>query len=306
MLLRIALMSLLLQPVLSLALDTSAGVMRVTYLQSYFGDSYSEDLLRLALDKTVTEYGPYSLVITPMMSMSRQDERFESDSYENAVRSMTLRVPNHLKKIIKPVLFPTRLGLMGYRVCVFSKDLADRVQNIRSLKEFSDFQHVQGWSWPDTDVFRHNKVKVFTVGMSEMDFRRSIINMYKMVNEKKADAFCRAAHEIRQEKEYQKGLTNLSIDKTFAIFYSFPSFFYLNRTNTVLHERIYKGLLQAYHDGSFHALWEEEFGKDAKAVLKGRRLLWLSSPWDDEAKTDFKSYYYLPEGAVFLEKPPSE
>jgi hypothetical protein len=143
---------------------------------------------------------------------------------------------------------------------------------------------VHGIAWADTEILRHNGLRVREVENHD--------SMFLMIVAGRADFFCRGANEILGEKYQFSELTNLVTDDSFMLVYPQPKFLYLNSKNEVAKERIERGLRLAYADGSLQKVWLKQYGASVNSVKLGdRQAIVLENPLvqglDIKIKTDF-------------------
>ncbi len=246
---------------------------------------YETELLRLALEKTREDFGPYRLQpgsavnLPRAISMARQQEvanLFFKTSYSTLLNREFAHPP-----------YPVDRGVMGYRICFVHSDKADRVSRATSLEELRQFTIGQGRGWLDVDILRHNG---FTVVEAD-----NYANLFPMLAAGRIDLFCRGMTEVEPEWQTNQHLQGLSLDNSFALYYPLPRFFWTHRDNRQALERITRGLERALADGSAHQLWEQYHGRYLDFVkLDKRRLYTLENPNLEGIDDDYAHYFYNP------------
>lgn len=233
-------------------------------------ETYPRALIRLALDKTVASHGPYTIQYSPRMNDQRARISAEQSLYPGF---LTVVVPSSdgSSGALVPVRFPLHLGMAGYRVCFVSPDAKAAVAKARTLDDLRRFTIGQGAGWMDVPILSANGFRVVEVTSYEA--------MFKMVSQNRFDLFCRSAVEVRQEAEAHRDLPGLALDKTFALVYDLPQFFYTHRSNRELADRVTKGLELAYADGSLLRLFRSLMSDSLRfAELPKRRVFRLNTP----------------------------
>lgn len=263
---------------LVLLLVESAGVSAefvVSHRSAYAdGDThhlYSTALLQLTLEKTRTEYGDFRLLPMPPRNYARSLKAVVDNAYPNLVveTSYEQELTHHAQ--LDFINFPVDLGILGYRVCFINPKLKASGVKIETLAQLQQYSFVHGVGWADTDIFRHNGLKVQEI--------ENYDGIFLMIIGGRVDFFCRGANEVLGEKEQFKHLSKLMIDDHFMLVYPLPRFFYFNKANQLAKERISLGLHRAYGDGSLQRLWQDHHRPSLDLVkLGGRKVIYLENP----------------------------
>ncbi len=232
---------------------------------------YSTALLRLALEKTRPEYGDYRLQPIPPRNYARSLKAVVDNTYPNLVIETSYeQVLTHHAQL-DYINFPVDLGVLGYRVCFINPKLKAAGVKIDTLAQLQQYSFVHGVGWADTEIFRHNGLKVQEI--------ENYDGIFLMVIGGRVDFFCRGANEILGEKEQFKHLSKLMIDDHFMLVYPLPRFFYFNKANQLAKERISLGLDKAYADGSLQQLWQIHHRPSLDSVnLGARKVIYLENP----------------------------
>lgn len=247
---------------------------------------YDTNLLRLALETTVESDGPYRLVSSPRMNYARAHSYLQSNKLANLILKLSYD-PFFAEKGFDFVNFPVDLGIVGYRICFAHPETVEQLLEVDSIEELRKFTHGQGAGWADVAVLRYNNFDVSVVPEYE--------SLFKMVAARRFDLFCRGANELHGELSMHQNIQNLSFDKSMIIFYPFPRFFYSNAANTKALDRIERGLLKSYKNGSMQKLWLEHYGHSIEFVgLDKRKIFTLKNPLIEGLKDDYKKYFYSP------------
>lgn len=246
-------------------------------------DTYPRAVIRLALDKTVASHGPYTIQFSARMNDQRARISAERAAYPGFLTIVVPSADGSSGDLI-PVRFPLFLGLGGYRVCFVSPQAKAAVAKVRTLDELRRFTIAQGAGWLDVPVLRANGFEVEEVTSYEA--------MFKMVAQSRFDLFCRSVLEVRREAESHTDLPDLVLDKTFALVYDLPQFFYTHRSNRDLADRVTQGLEMAYADGSLQALFRTHMSDSLRfADLPKRRVFRLNTPPPKGIDFDYRRYH---------------
>lgn len=203
--------------------------------------SYFVDLLALVLEASRDQYGDYQLTsVTAEMSQARTTLMLE----RNKVIDLTWRMSSkEIEQQLQAVYVPLLKGLMGHRIFIIRADEQSKFDENMSQKNLQKIVAGQGQHWPDTDILLANNFKV-TSGYDDY--------LMTMLTKKRFDYFPRALHEpwleIRDKPEF-------IIEKNLMLRYPAPMYFYVNKTNNRLHQRLTYGFDKIVNSGQFEALF---------------------------------------------------
>lgn len=244
---------------------------------------YETELLRLALEKTRGDFGPYQLQPGAAMNLPRAISMARQREVENLFFKTSYST--ELNRDFAHPPYPVDRGVMGYRICFVHSDRAEAVSRASSLEELRQFTIGQGRGWLDVDILRHNG---FTVVESD-----NYANLFPMLAAGRIDLFCRGMTEVEPEWRTHRHLQGLSLDQSFALYYPLPRFFWTHRDNRDALERITRGLERALADGSAEALWQRHHGRYLDFVQLGkRRLFTLENPSLEGIEDDYARHFH--------------
>jgi hypothetical protein len=244
---------------------------------------YPNAAVKLALDKTQTKYGNYTLKYTVQMNTQRLLAAARADILPNLLVQSVYDDAFFAKKGLAFIDIPFDLGITSYRICFINPAIQDELKKIKSIEDLKRFSIVQGMGWPDTRILRHNGFKVIE--------SNSYDGLFKMIPARRADLFCRGINELKNEYSDYKNLSGLSYDKSFALFYPLPRYFYLNENNHELKARIEEGIKIAYTDGSLKRLLFEYYADDIKfSTIPQRHIFELENPSLKGLDSKYKDY----------------
>jgi hypothetical protein len=143
-----------------------------------------------------------------------------------------------------PVRIPLFRGLLGYRVLLINKEDKEKFLQIKTPSELKKLSACQGTHWPDSDILEANGYLVTRV----VHFNA----MFKMLAKKRCDYFPRAIFEgYAEQKAVMQYLPSVTLIDELILHYNFPVYYFVEKNNTALAERLEKGLMTALADGSF-------------------------------------------------------
>lgn len=201
--------------------------------------SYFTGLLRLALDKTVEDYGPYTL--SPKDEPINQERSFMMVSQNKL--DVTWGMTSNMREIrTQPIRIPLMKGLLGYRMMLINRKRAVELSTLDSKEELSRYVMIQGNGWPDVAILRDNGFPVRT--------HTQYAGLFQMLSKDRVDLFPRSIAEVWLELE--RDITNdLMLKEDLVLQYISPIYFFVPLERVHLAERIETGLERAIADGSF-------------------------------------------------------
>jgi hypothetical protein len=169
-----------------------------------------------------------------------------------------------------PIRIPLDKGLLGWRMLLIRKGSSTEFARIEDLSDLERFSSGQGHDWPDTKILRHNGLHV--------EGSTHYPGLFLMLAHGRFDFFPRSVLEIWDEFESHKSL-NLEIEKTLVLQYPTAQYFFLNKNDKVLADKISRGLKIAIDDGSFEALFMKNYGDIIeRSNISNRTKLILKNP----------------------------
>lgn len=257
-----------LQP-LSVLAENKALVVRYNQFTLFANDSaqqYFSALLKLALDETVDDFGPYYL--SPVDINMVQQRTITMLQANKVIDVMWTVTSVEREQSMQAVYIPLLKGLMGNRIFLIRKNEQHRFETIKTLEDLFTLTAGQGDNWPDTQIIKRNNIPVQTA-KGEL--------LYNMLAKKRFDYFPRAVTEIQKEAfQYPEFI----IENNLMLNYLSPIYFFVNKQNPLLAKRIEVGLLRAINDGRFDKLFRTANNIDhlsAQLKLKQRRVFQLSN-----------------------------
>ena len=247
--------------------------------------SYEASALKLALDKTSEEYGPYELKTAPQINLNRVIQSIKTDAIPNYFASLGYNEDYNSNPDITYIRFPIDLGVLSYRTCFVPTEIADKVAKTNTLDELRTLSIGQGRGWVDVSILKYNGFKVVEA--------ESYPILFKMAAAHRFDLLCRGANEVKEEYDRWGNTEGLGYDRHLLIYYPMPLFFYTNSKNKDSVARVTKGLRKAYADGSLLALWRKHHQASVDfAGLNKRKIFRLENPIVKSIDFDYAKYFY--------------
>ncbi|WP_156906711.1 type 2 periplasmic-binding domain-containing protein [Desulforegula conservatrix] len=244
----------------------------VRYFQTDPRYDYRIKLLALALEKTLETHGGYVLVPykgDSEITQARGLYELEKNNYDVAF------LPSNIEreKRFLPVKMDIMKGIIGLRLLLIHKDNAPRFEKVNNFKDLKD-GFVAGFcdQWADIDILKANGIRVVTSSV--------YTNLFPMLYYKRFDFFPRGINEIGPElSKIRDTFPAIDEEKKLALYYPMPVYFFVNKNNAALANRIEEGLKKAEKEGAFKRLFLEEHSSAIKKVnLDNRMVLRLSNP----------------------------
>lgn len=228
-------------------------------------EEYPLQLLALALDQTGVNYqlNPSENLLPKGKALSRLQDNREI----NIVWGMTN--PQREKDLLA-IRIPIFKGLIGWRLLLIRKDMAERFTYIQQLEHLLKLSPLQGRDWADTKILQSNGFDVLT--------ERTHSAMMKMLGNAQGDFFPRSIIEIWDELANNELENQIQIQPTIGIRYPAAIYFFVNKKSVPLANIIASGLEKAIKNGKFEALFKEHYqGYIDKAQLGGRTFYQLDN-----------------------------
>lgn len=243
------------------------------------------EVLALALDKTIPEFGPYELRGIPPMNRARTLVALSQNVYPNLILQMSYEDELTEQKLAY-IPFPLDRGTLSYRVCFMRDSLNATTRNLTQLDQLRNYHFGVGIGWADGKILRHNGLPVIETS--------SVISLFRMTKAGRIDFFCRGPSEFVYEQQDPNSL-GLAGDTHLALYYPLPKFFFAHKDNQAALNRVQRGLELAYKDGSFNQLWSKRHLQALEqAHLKQRNLIKLENPLIKHLAHDYETYLYDP------------
>lgn len=171
-----------------------------------------------------------------------------------------------------PIKIDISRGVIGYRVFLISASDQDRIARMDDEAFRTQLTFGLNSQWADLPVMRANGYTVQT----STDYER----LFGMLAAHRFDALPRGISEAAIELDARReAYPQLAIEKTRALYFPYPIYFWVNRADTLLAGWIEQGLRAALADGSLRKLFETYHAQMIKAMSQSRRrVIRLDNP----------------------------
>ncbi|NMH67047.1 transporter substrate-binding domain-containing protein [Shewanella salipaludis] len=259
---------------------------QIRYFQTDLRYQYRIELLELALRKsqaaeiaapetidtetTATESAANGLPLQPLttaVTQSRGIAMLEQGEVDVAF----LPTSRELEQRLLAVRIPIMQGLLGYRVLLIHSRNQAKFAKLETLEQLQRrFVAGFGADWTDLAILTHNRLQVQRVTQYQ--------NLFPMLNAGRFDYVPRGINEVWDEMAVMgPQYPGLLVDSQLALHYDYPIYFFVNKANRQLANRIEKGLRLALADGSFKRLFLSYHGQ-LVTRLRNRRVFELTNP----------------------------
>lgn len=221
--------------------------------------NYEAQVIRAALDVTVTNYGPYEFSTWDGEDMNlvrgvREISRGEVVNIATNPLSSEL-----IDEGIEVITIPLMKGLLGYRALVVRRADLERIGNIHQFDDFRKLKVGQLHYWSDIAVYEANDFEVVKGASIEV--------LFSMLDRERFDYLPLGVGEIDKIFATQKEhFPDLAILPGTYLYYPFPVYTYVCRCEPKLAERIRAGLKKIQNNGELERIFSTRFGAAMKKI----------------------------------------
>lgn len=208
--------------------------------------TYRWDLLKLALEHVEkVDHIHYRL-----LPLNDQPTQWRAEQLLSSGKVDVLAFAPNLQRerLLQPVRLDILKGIIGYRVFFVRKQDASLMRGMSAQQFRAAVRLGMNSQWADYPILKSNGYEVLgSIGYE---------SLFEMLAAGRFDAFPRGLNEVGSEMQEQlPRYPGLMLEKTKALYYPFPVYFWVSKQNTVLAGRVLQGLKMAELDGSFKALF---------------------------------------------------
>jgi len=242
----------------------------IRYFQTGLRHAFVITLLKLVLDETNNDFGPYQLqAVTGMNELRGKASLIAGVGVDVMISPVTACMLERLRAV--PI--PLERGLLGYRLLLVNENRAAEFANITTLEELnSKFTAGFNKSWIDHQILEFNQIPTVTSAYYQP--------LFKMLAAGRFDYFPRGINEAADEKKaFEETFPSLTIEPELALYYPYPRIFFVHKNNAALADRLETGLKRIRSNGLFQKLFERVYRDDLKrAKISQRRVIQLENP----------------------------
>ncbi|WP_343733361.1 hypothetical protein [Duganella sp.] len=250
-------------------------------------DRYTLLMLRAALDASSARYGDYDLRSSPL-GMER--DRLLSEMKKGALVNLSAQITSpEWERSLMPIRIPIDKGLSGYRISLIAGSQQARFNTITTLEQLKRLPLGAGRQWSSTAVFLHAGFEVAQ--------GNSTANLHSMLAAHRFLHFPRGIEEaVFEQAAYAPAFPDLEVERSMAIFFPLPRYFFVTPGQPRLAGRLEYGLRRMLADGSFDRIFHDFYDELINKVnLRKRRIFRLDNPLlSPETPLANKAYWYDP------------
>ncbi|PCJ60949.1 MAG: hypothetical protein COA79_07780 [Planctomycetota bacterium] len=262
------------EPIRNKEIKNDEKVLKIIYpfQESVFDtrNRYQWEVLEAAMEETKEE-GQYEL-IPSKVKMSEAREIVEVSKKNGLLTVLRQANLKGLEDSMLPIKIPLLKGTLGWRVFLIRKETQKLLdKEVTSLEKLKTIRHGTGTSWADNPILRGNGFAV-TEG-SNYD------GLFSMLESGRFQVLPRGINECLKElNERKKNSPDIVLEKKIILRYKLFDFFWVNKKNVKLANRIERGLLKIRENGIMDNIFNKYFENDMLPLgLYGRTIYDISS-----------------------------
>lgn len=189
-----------------------------------------------------------------------------------AIDVIALGTNEEREQTMRPIRIDILRGIVGYRLLLVRARDQARIAAMDDATLRRQVTFGLNSQWADLPILQANGFSVVTSSGYE--------NLFGMLAAGRFDAFPRGLNEAQRElKERRQQFPQLAIETSRALYFPYPVYFWVSKTNEALARRIERGLQAALADGSFRKLFDS-YHAQAIAVVsqEHRHVIQLDNP----------------------------
>jgi hypothetical protein len=244
---------------------------------------YADQLLELALDRSIDKYGPYQLhQHSSQTVIRRQLQEMELDKI-----SVAIAMPSEqwMEKTIA-VPYPIMKGLASYRMFFALSENQQDYMDL-PLAELRTLKVGQGQGWSTAKILEDNQFDVI--------YGSSYETLFPMLRAGRFQLLMRGVYEVEAERRALSGLyPEIAVVDDFAAFTYLPMYFFVNKKQADLAQRLQYGLEKIEQSGEANRLFEQLFSSAIRLMEKrDRKIIYLENSNIDDSYFQRDKAYLL-------------
>jgi ABC-type amino acid transport substrate-binding protein len=231
-----------------------------------------KEILKTALDETVSADGPYTLAASSRyVNEARYLAEIRDGGGHGEANVVWSSTSEQKERELLPIRFELRKGLLGFRVALIDQRRQKEFDRVQTFADVKKLTIGQGIGWGDVAIYQAAGIKVTTAPYEDL---------FRMVVNDRFDLFPRGVGEAFRERDARRDqLPDLSVEQGILFYYPWPYYFFCNRKDSALAARIERGLKRMRADGSFDRIfWKYNRAAIERARMSGRRVIRIPNP----------------------------
>lgn len=117
--------------------------------------AYESEVIKLALERSRDEYGPFTFSASDkLLSTERLERLIQQGEMVNVVSSPVWDLESGGHSVLQVLPYPISKGLLGYRELVVRRDALPLFASIRTVEQLRELTAGLGNNWTELDVFQ--------------------------------------------------------------------------------------------------------------------------------------------------------
>ncbi|WNO08097.1 transporter substrate-binding domain-containing protein [Teredinibacter sp. KSP-S5-2] len=219
---------------------------------------YQLEAVKMALDKTIDDYGPYELIHKhSYFSGKRSRQEIEMDGRLNMQFSTGWENGKLISDKVSFILNPYMFGMLGLRRCIIRQEDIHLFKQARTIEDLKEVRIGQGELWPDNQVYIHNKIPLVEVDRYD--------NLFPMLERGRFDCIALSVLEIDAALTLShKTNETFVLAPDFYIYYPFNVYLAVSKSRSELTRRMTEGFSRMMSSGDMKKLFKQYFGETLK------------------------------------------
>lgn len=246
--------------------------------------SYYRQLLTLALEKSGEDFTIHPVALNetqPQLALKLRDGKPINLFWAGTTREY--------ERQLLPVRIPLLRGLSGFRLLLINQTRQQEFSRVQSLSELASFTGVQGIGWGDIDILKQAGLNISAAPS------HTILDMLN--RNQQVDYYPRSLVEAHAELTTATAQYPLLMaEPRLLLHYPFAIYFFVSPEYPELADALTRGLVRAYRDGSFIALFEQypPIRASLPVLQQSRLRLDLANPDLTESTRTLPEHYWHP------------
>ncbi|MES2675450.1 MAG: hypothetical protein V4660_14505 [Pseudomonadota bacterium] len=269
------------QPQKQLTASSTLAPITVRYLATgdlHSIEIYKYELIHRALELTRVEFGDYKNI--PYQGANASQQRRANLISEGKILNLDWASPGTpvAKAEVIPIAIDILNGLLGYRVCLINTNAPLKINDVSGMGSLTMLKIGQSELWSDIEIYRNNNINPI--------LGPTFSSLFDMLGFKRFDCLPLGVNEIiLLFNEKKVPYPFLAIDTQLLIYYDFPMYFYVSKTQPLLAKRLQLGFTKMQQSGEFNQLFKQYHPQDLSPLnLRSRKVICLKSPFMDQTK----------------------
>ncbi|MBH9551660.1 hypothetical protein [Inhella gelatinilytica] len=238
----------------------------------------------MALARLALEAGGLPLPMEPVAGLTQP--RIADELRGGALDVAVLATAGQDASGLAVVRQPVRRGLLGVRLLLARRELAETLSRVRSLRELQRYRLGYGADWADLERMRQVGFRV--------EPSTSYTGLFRMLALGRFDFLSRGVNEVWAEVDHPLLVPHgIVVVPRIALFYPLDDYFYVNPQRTDVAAALETGLRRIRRDGRFTRLFMSFFGRGLERADLKRRQVYAVHGYGVEPQTPLEDFDVL-------------